>query len=94
MEESKGKGMPRRYECRVQLAKRRRKREKITGEMLMGIRKELIEKGIAIEGKEEGIMVGRTKREKEKWRIVGVYVSGNLEKTENGTVDRGERIRN
>lgn len=46
----------------------------------MGIKK-LIEKGIAIKGTEEGIMVSRIKRGKKKWRIVGVYISGNLDGT-------------
>lgn len=46
----------------------------------MGIKK-LIEKGIAIKGTEEGIMVSRIKRRKKKWRIVGVYISGNLDGT-------------
>lgn len=34
--------------------------------MIMGIRKELMEERTVIEGKEEGIMIGRVKRGEEK----------------------------
>lgn len=43
----------------------------------MGIRKEWVEGGESIEGKGEGVLGGRVRIEKEKWRIIGVYVAGN-----------------
>lgn len=47
----------------------------------MGIRKDLLEEGSSIEVKEEGILMGRVKNGGERWRIVGVYVKGNIEGT-------------
>lgn len=61
MEENKGKaskGMSGKYRLRI-----KGERERAMGRMLMGIRKELTEKRIVIEGKEEGIMVGRRNEE-------------------------------
>lgn len=49
--------------------------------MIMGIRKELMEEGTVIEGKEEGIMIGRVKKGEEKSKIVEVYVRENLDWT-------------
>ena len=53
------------------------------GGMVMGIRKELIDKEeeIRIRTIEEGLMERRIKRGKEKWRIVGVYVNEEIKKT-------------
>lgn len=47
----------------------------------MGIRKELLKEGSSIEVKEEGIMMGRIKNGGERWRIVRVYVKGDIERT-------------
>lgn len=41
----------------------------------MGIRRDLIEKGKEINVEDEGVVVGEVRRESEKWRIIGVYVS-------------------
>lgn len=49
-------------------------------EMTMGIRKKL-DKKKGIKMVKERLMKGRVKRGGEKWRIVGVYVSGGIEKT-------------
>lgn len=46
----------------------------------MGIRKELMEKGKKIEIEREGMVIGRVKRGKERWRIVGVYVNKDIER--------------
>lgn len=62
-------------------------RERAMGRMLMGIRKELTEKRIVIERKEEGIMVGRRMENSLKWEF-------RKDVAENGTVDRGKRIKN
>lgn len=45
----------------------------------MGIRKELIEKRTEMVVKEKRIMVGFVRQCREKWRIVGVYVNGDIE---------------
>lgn len=47
----------------------------------MGIRKTIMEKGTKIEREEEGMIVGRVRQGKERWRIVGVYVSEGIERT-------------
>lgn len=45
----------------------------------MGIRKEIIEKGQEIRSGREGIMDGKVKVGRERWRIIGVYVQRNIE---------------
>ena len=49
--------------------------------MVMGIRKEMIDKNEGIRTVEEGIIQGKVKRGGEKWRLVEVYVSGGIEET-------------
>lgn len=73
-EESRGK-LPKEYRWKMQEARRRDKKGKACGDMLMGIRK-----GIEIvEGEEERIKcmvrIGRN-----KWRIIGVYINGDMER--------------
>lgn len=45
----------------------------------MGIRRELMEKRTEMVVEEEKIIVGYARQGKERWRIVGVYVNGNVE---------------
>lgn len=45
----------------------------------MEIRKEIIEKGQEIRSGREGIMDCRVKVRRKRWRIIGVYVHGNME---------------
>lgn len=45
--------------------------------MTIGIRKEIMEKGTKIESVKEGIMTGRMRNEKKKWRIIWVYAEKN-----------------
>lgn len=73
--------MPRGFKWGVQYAKRRNKKGKAMGEMVMEIKRELVEKGKEIEVKEERVIVGDIKWEKEKWRVVGVYVGGEIEES-------------
>ncbi|EFN68715.1 hypothetical protein EAG_01266 [Camponotus floridanus] len=47
--------------------------------MLMGIRRDLIEKGKEINVEDGGVVVGKVRRESEKRRIIGVYVSKGME---------------
>lgn len=60
----------------VQEAQRRTriKKGKIIEDMVMRIRKEIIEKGSQIESVRERFMVGRVNRRRERWKIIGVYV--------------------
>lgn len=73
--------LPREYDWGMQLTKRRSKRRRVRGEIIMGIRKDLVEEGTVIEEKEERIMIGRVKRGEERWRVVGVYIWENLDWT-------------
>lgn len=63
----------------------------------MGIRKELIEKGTEMVVKEKRIMVGYVRQCKEKWKIVGVYVNGDIEqklrKVEHWTEDKENGVK-
>lgn len=50
----------------------------------MGIKREIVEKGKGIETGKEGMIVGRVKVGEQSWRVVGVYVNGNVEETLRG----------
>ncbi|EZA50916.1 hypothetical protein X777_10743, partial [Ooceraea biroi] len=81
----------------IQMARRKYRKGRVMGGMLMGIRKELIEEGSRIEKDKEGIMVGRVRQGRESWRIVGVYarenIEGALRNLEHWMEDREERVR-
>lgn len=61
-----------------QLAKGRDRKGRAMGGMAMGIRKELMEKGQEIKLERERSMEGRVRVARERWRIIGVYVQGNM----------------
>jgi len=46
----------------------------------MGVREELVEGEIKIEGGTEGAMMSEIRVSRERWRIIGVYVSEGVEK--------------
>jgi len=71
--------LPRGYSWGIQWATRKNKRGRAIGGMVMGIRRELIEKGRGIMTENEGIIVGKVKLGKQRWRIVGVYIKDNME---------------
>lgn len=71
--------MPKGYVWRTQWAKKRSRKGRTIGGMAMGIRKELIDKEKEMEIEEEGLIIGSVRRGKERWRIIGVYVSRNIE---------------
>lgn len=73
--------LPDGYVWESQPAFKRNRKGRAIGGMVMGIRKEVIERELKIESGKEGVMVGRVIQGKEKWRIVGVYASGGIEKT-------------
>lgn len=76
--------LPEGYEWGRQLARRKNKKGRAMEGMIMGIRRELIERGTRIETEKEGTVVGRVERSSERWRIVGVYVKKE---------DMGERLK-
>jgi len=71
--------LPRGYSWGVQRATRKNKRGRAMGGMVMGIRRELIEKERGIKTEKEGIIVGKIKLGMQRWRIVGVYIKDNME---------------
>lgn len=78
-EKIKGR-LPGGFKWGAQWASRKSKRGRNMGGMLMGIRKTIMEKGTKIEREEEGMIVGRVRQGKERWRKVGVYVSEGIER--------------
>lgn len=58
--------------------KKEQKRESNEG-LVMGIKWELVEKGEEIEVNSEGIIIGKVRANKEKWKIIGVYVNRDIE---------------
>lgn len=70
-------GLPGGYVWEGQKAIRKNRKGRAMGGMIMGIRKELLEKGTKIESVREGIMMGKVRIWKEKWRITGVYIGKN-----------------
>lgn len=62
----------------VQLAKRKSRKGRAMGGMVMGVRREIeVDKR---EEEEESLMSRMIRLQREEWRIVGVYVTGDLEK--------------
>lgn len=60
---------------------RRNRKGRAMGEMIMAIKKEMMEKGTEVEVRREGLMYGRIRKAEERWRIVGVYVGkGEMER--------------
>lgn len=64
--------LPRRYIWSMQWAIRKNKRGRAMGGMLMGIRKEMIEKGEEMKAEEEGIIEGSVRVGGGRWRIMEV----------------------
>jgi len=71
--------LPREFKWKVQLAKRKNKKGRAMGGMLMGVRKGIEE--IEEKGQEEieGIITTRIRIKGEQWRILGVYINGDME---------------
>jgi len=88
--------LPKGYKWGVQGARREGKRGRATGRMIMGIREELVDGEIKIEEGIEGTMMSEIRVGKERWRIIGVYISEGIEnmtrKIERWT-DKGEKNR-
>ena len=71
--------LPRGYVWDRQWARREKKRGRAMGGMLMGVRKGM-EVEVGEEGGKEGILMKKIRMGGEWWRIVGVYVNGDLQK--------------
>jgi len=77
--------------------KKESKRGRAKGGVLMGIRRELWGEGSKIEIGGEGVLVGDMSVGEERWRVIGVYVGGGIERTlqevERWVEDKGEEKR-
>ncbi|XP_024890196.1 golgin subfamily A member 6-like protein 22 [Temnothorax curvispinosus] len=65
--------LPRGYKWGVQMAKRKNKKERAIGGIIMGIRKGFKEKGTEIETDREGLIAGKVRIGGERWSIIRVY---------------------
>lgn len=71
--------LPRGFKWEMQPATRRNKRGRAMGGMIMGIKREMVDREKEIDIDEEGLIRGSVKVKGEKWRIIGVYVNGDME---------------
>jgi len=72
--------LPDGYDWRIQEARRKNKKGKAIGGMVLGIRKDLIVRDREEVERMEGIIVGKVKGKKGILRVVGVYVNGDMER--------------
>lgn len=70
--------LPRGFKWEAQIGKRKNRKDRAMGGMLVGVRKgiEVIEKG---NQDEIGVVTKVVKIRGEKWRIIGIYVNGDIE---------------
>jgi len=61
------------------VAENKNKKGRAMEGMIMGIKKEMMEKGEKIETEREGLIIGKIRKGKQKWRVVGVYINRNME---------------
>lgn len=66
------------YDWEVQFARRKRKRGRTIGGMIMEIRRKMVERTKIKE--EEGMIIGKIRCREKKWRVVGVYVKDDMER--------------
>jgi len=89
--------MPKGFRWKVQWAGRKNRRGRAMGGMLMGIRADFIVEEVGKGKEEEGIITAKVRMGEEQWRIVGVYVNGDLEKKleklKEWTEEKEERVR-
>lgn len=69
--------LPKGYIWRVQWAKRECRRGRAMGGMLMGVKRDLVDKEEKIQVEEKGVIV-RNVRNRQRRKIIGVYVKKNL----------------
>ncbi|XP_029163724.1 golgin subfamily A member 6-like protein 22, partial [Nylanderia fulva] len=72
--------LPKGYIWGVQGASRKNERGRAIGGMIMGMRKEIAEKGEEMEMEKEGFAIGRVKVGGERWRVIGIYAGQGIEK--------------
>lgn len=58
----------------TQWAEKKNRKGRAMGGMVMGIKREIVEKGKGIEIRKEGMIVGKVKSGEQSWRVVGNYI--------------------
>ena len=71
--------LPRGFRWEVQEAKRKNKKGRARGGMMLGIRNNIEIGKVIVEGRGEGVIAAEINLEGKRWRIVGVYVNGDME---------------
>ncbi|EZA56066.1 hypothetical protein X777_03893 [Ooceraea biroi] len=71
--------LPKGYVWAMQEARRKSKKGRVMGGMVMGIRKRMMDKGKKVEVDKEGLMVGKIRCGRKRWRVIGMYVNGDIE---------------
>lgn len=79
--------LPREFKWLIQGAKNKNKKGRLCGGMMMGIRKGMEIEEEKEEEREEGRMKCTLKMGQEKWRIIGLYVNGDMGKKLEGIRD-------
>lgn len=72
--------LPEGYVWKVQAARREKKRGRASGDMILGMRKELIVEEEGQEKEVEGILTAKMRYEGGSWRVVGVYIKEDMER--------------
>lgn len=70
----------------AQWAKKKNRKGRAMGGMVMGIKREIVEKGKGIEIRKEGMIVGKVKSGEQSWRVVGVYINGNMKEQQSARI--------
>src|SRR5580765_957004 len=78
--------LPKEFVWKSQIAKRRNRKGRAVGGMLLEAKKNLTVVGVKEEG-EEGRIVCKIKMGEEMWRILGIYVNGDMEKKLKGIME-------
>lgn len=71
--------LPKGYVWEVQEARRRNKKGRTMGGMIVGVREEIGRETEFLDREEKGLQVVKVNLGAEWWRLVGVYVNGDLE---------------
>jgi len=71
--------MPRGYRWEAQMARRRNKKGRVRGGMMLGVRSKIEIGELTVEERGKGMMAFEIVLEGKRWRIVGIYVNDDME---------------
>lgn len=72
--------LPKEFEWGIQVAKRKNKRERAMGAMMLGVKKRLRAESKGMCEIEEEVISRVIEAREERWRIVGIYVNEDIKK--------------